>query len=328
MQPENIMLVRPGIDSDIKLIDLGLAEECKPGTMLQHYVGTPYYIAPEVLKRSYNHTADVWSLGIILYALMCAEPPFGGDSERRIYRRILSEQVPFASEFWVLRSSHVQSLVYRILTKNPDNRPSVDSILCDPWIVREGQFPSERMGEHSLDFAIFYARLRRYCVFSQFKRFVLLHIAHKYLVNEINTLYERKLFLTLDHDRDDCISANDLRRFFQSRDVFLPMEDYQWMAEQVTMRTDKDACILFPELVAIVMPRILYLRESSMLHEFAYFDRDSDGFISVDDFSKATSLPKHKALVILEECHLGQSVRGIDMPTFVKLVCGGERNPW
>jgi len=83
LKPENFLLATDEEDSEIKLIDFGLS---KRFTSEEHHmhtvVGTPFYVAPEVLKGDYNGQCDIWSLGVILYILLCGYPPFEGDNNK------------------------------------------------------------------------------------------------------------------------------------------------------------------------------------------------------------------------------------------------------
>ena len=77
------------IDTDasemrIKVIDFGTACTFEKGKRLTQKFGTSYYIAPEVLKKSYNEKCDLWSCGVILYILLCGYPPFNGTSDKLI----------------------------------------------------------------------------------------------------------------------------------------------------------------------------------------------------------------------------------------------------
>jgi serine/threonine protein kinase len=61
---------------NVKLIDFGISCRIQPHQRLNKFFGTPYYMAPEVIKRDYTEKCDLWSCGVILYVVMCGYPPF------------------------------------------------------------------------------------------------------------------------------------------------------------------------------------------------------------------------------------------------------------
>ena len=67
LKPENIIFETPDLDSDIKIIDFGLSKKIQNNEKLHSILGTPYYVAPEVLNKEYNEKCDLWSIGIITY---------------------------------------------------------------------------------------------------------------------------------------------------------------------------------------------------------------------------------------------------------------------
>lgn len=81
-------------------------------------VGTPFYVAPEVLKGDYNMQADVWSLGVILYILLCGYPPFEGESNNKIFTNILKQEVRFEQD-WETISDSCKNLLSGMLCKDP-----------------------------------------------------------------------------------------------------------------------------------------------------------------------------------------------------------------
>ena len=78
LKPENILLDNPkNVNIDIKVIDFGAAIFLDPGQLYEDRFGTVYYVAPEIVKgKGYNNKCDVWSMGLILFALLCGEVPF------------------------------------------------------------------------------------------------------------------------------------------------------------------------------------------------------------------------------------------------------------
>lgn len=82
MKPENLLLDKDEKNPKIKIIDFGTATTFERGKWLTQKFGTPYYIAPEVLKKKYNEKCDIWSCGVILYILLCGYPPFNGKDDK------------------------------------------------------------------------------------------------------------------------------------------------------------------------------------------------------------------------------------------------------
>lgn len=90
MKPENILLVSPDMDNfDIKIADLGFAQKFDKKTGLDLVLGTPLYMAPELVKHEiYSEKVDVWSLGVITYQLLCGKTPFDAKNIKRINQNI------------------------------------------------------------------------------------------------------------------------------------------------------------------------------------------------------------------------------------------------
>ena len=87
IKPENIMFTESeGKVSNIRLIDFGLAHRAE--NVISEMVGTPYYIAPEVIKKQYGLKCDIWSLGVILYVLLSGYLPFSGDTAEEVFGKI------------------------------------------------------------------------------------------------------------------------------------------------------------------------------------------------------------------------------------------------
>lgn len=95
LKPENFLFSDNSQDAEIKLIDFGLSkrfgqlQDQDPSEKMHTIVGTPYYVAPEVLRGNYDFSCDVWSLGVILYIMLCGYPPFEGDNNKEIFKRVL-----------------------------------------------------------------------------------------------------------------------------------------------------------------------------------------------------------------------------------------------
>ena len=88
IKPQNIIFESKNKDAQVKIIDFVFSQHYDPSKKMLKTVGTPYYIAPEVLRKSYNEKCDVWSCGVLLYILLVGYPPFAGKHSDEIMRNI------------------------------------------------------------------------------------------------------------------------------------------------------------------------------------------------------------------------------------------------
>ena len=140
LKPENILFETTAEDSPVKIIDFGLARKHYANMgepNMTTVVGTPYYIAPEVLGRSYGKACDLWSIGVIAYLLLCGYPPFNGADNKEVYESILRGFYRFPVDDWKEVSSGAKDFIRRLLQRDPRNRMTVDQALRHPWLVRQ-----------------------------------------------------------------------------------------------------------------------------------------------------------------------------------------------
>ncbi|KAI3800144.1 hypothetical protein L1987_35454 [Smallanthus sonchifolius] len=133
LKPENILLATTASSSQIKLADFGLATYINPGQRLHGTVGSPFYIAPEVLAGGYNQAADVWSAGVILYILLSGKPPFWGKSKSRIFDAVRAASLRFQSDPWNGISGSAKELIRGMLHTDPSVRFTAQQVLDHTW---------------------------------------------------------------------------------------------------------------------------------------------------------------------------------------------------
>lgn len=127
IKPDNILF---DDENRLKLADLGSAEVFKEGEMMSGVVGTPHYVAPEVLAgREYTEKVDVWSAGVVLYEMLAGFPPFRGDSPVEIFDAVLRANLRFPSRVFCSVSPAVKDLLRRMLCKDVSRRFSAEQVL-------------------------------------------------------------------------------------------------------------------------------------------------------------------------------------------------------
>ena len=100
LKPENILLEQNKEFDQIKIIDFGTSLVYDPNRNLDEKLGTPYYIAPEVLNKNYNEKCDIWSAGVITYITLSGMPPFNGQSDQEIMKKVREGQFSFDDRIW------------------------------------------------------------------------------------------------------------------------------------------------------------------------------------------------------------------------------------
>jgi len=114
LKPENLIL---GEDGKVKLIDFGMADFFTANEKQDSIVGTPYYIAPEVLTDNHDKRCDLWSVGVLAYVLLAGYPPFMGESDAEIFSKIKSCDWDFCGEVWDEVSEEAHDFIESLLSK-------------------------------------------------------------------------------------------------------------------------------------------------------------------------------------------------------------------
>ncbi|BAT87919.1 hypothetical protein VIGAN_05134200 [Vigna angularis var. angularis] len=133
IKPENLLFDEA---NNLKLSDFGSAEWFGEGRSMRGVVGTPYYVAPEVIMgREYDEKVDVWSCGVILYTMLSGIPPFYGDSAAEIFEAVLRANLRFPSTIFRSVSLQAKDLLRKMICRDPSRRISALQALRHPWIL-------------------------------------------------------------------------------------------------------------------------------------------------------------------------------------------------
>ncbi|XP_061640435.1 MAP kinase-activated protein kinase 3 isoform X1 [Phyllopteryx taeniolatus] len=147
IKPENLLYTSKHRNGVLKLTDFGFAKETTQHNPLQTPCYTPYYVAPEVLgPEKYDKSCDMWSLGVIMYILLCGFPPFYSNTGQAISpgmkRRIRMGQYEFPNPEWADVSHEGKGLIHQLLKTDPNERMSISQFMKHPWISQSMVVPS------------------------------------------------------------------------------------------------------------------------------------------------------------------------------------------
>ncbi|KAM0913098.1 hypothetical protein ACQ4PT_012372 [Festuca glaucescens] len=172
LKPENFLYAGKNEDAQLKAIDFY-------GERFSENVGSPYYMAPEVLRRNYGPEADIWSAGVILYILLCGVPPFWAETEQGVARSILKGVLDFEREPWPRISDSAKSLVRQMLEMDPRKRLTARQVLEYPWLLGAKTAPNVPLGD------VVRAQLKQFAVMNRFKKKAMRVIAEHLSAEEV-----------------------------------------------------------------------------------------------------------------------------------------------
>ncbi|KAK1283768.1 Calcium-dependent protein kinase 13 [Acorus calamus] len=277
LKPENFLFANLKENSPLKVIDFGLSIFFKPGERFSEIVGSPYYMAPEVLKRDYGPEIDIWSAGVILYILLCGVPPFWAESEQGIARAVLRGLVNFKGDPWPNISENAKDLIRRMLEPDPKLRLTAKQVLEHPWLQNAKKAPNIPLGD------VVKMRLKQFSMMSRFKRIALRVISDHLSIDETEDIKET--FKMLDTDNDGVVSYADLKNGLKKLGSVLVDSEVQTIIEAVD--TNSKGTLDYGEFVAASLLLQRVANDEHLRMAFSYFDKDGNGFIEPQELTDA-----------------------------------------
>lgn len=159
IKPENLLLLKPAENPEdvvIKLSDFGFAKVDNGDLKTPQF--TPYYVAPQVLEAQkrqkelmsgykhrspyyYDKSCDIWSIGVIMYIMLCGYPPFYSEVphqslSNRMKQKIMSADFDFPDNDWKDVTAEAKDLIKRMLCVEPSERLSIEEVLHHPWLAQ------------------------------------------------------------------------------------------------------------------------------------------------------------------------------------------------
>ena len=139
LKPENLLYTTQDENAMIKVSDFGFAKFLIPKVQEQLFTacGTPSYVAPEIINsQGYDIKVDCWSLGVILYVMLCGFPPFYADDNDTLFKLIKESDFEFPSPYWDNVSDSAKDLIKNLLVVDSHKRLTTEEILKHPWLTQ------------------------------------------------------------------------------------------------------------------------------------------------------------------------------------------------
>jgi len=278
LKPENFLFASkdPIGNNLLKIIDFGLSCFFKPGQVLSTRAGTPYYVAPQVLQGKYDHMCDLWSVGVIMYILLCGYPPFYGRTDHEVLSKVRRGKFVFEDKDWGRVSADAKHFIRMLLQMSPKDRYTAPKALNHKWIVHTAPRASAapiKANPTLVD------NLRSFRSQNKLKKAALQIIATQLDDASIRGL--RDTFTALDSNGDGLLTCTEIKNGLEKAGVRKTASDLELICDGID--TDGSGVIDYTEFLAAALDKRSYLSEQACWTAFKVFDLDGDDKISLEE---------------------------------------------
>jgi len=284
LKPENILFENKSDFSDIKIIDFGLSRKVQSEDDLHSIVGSPFYVAPEVLEGNYDEKCDIWSIGVIAFCLLSGKPPFYSDNREELFRKIKKENVCFAKKIWENISLEAIEFIRSLLNRNPKKRPNAKTVLGAKWFK---SILEEELSLNQLDPEIL-TSIRKFHQPRQLTKLILTFIVKQFKTHEIEEL--NIAFNILDKEKTGFISFEQLKSAFDYCKVDIGSDELKAILSNLSLASDKSKNkerINYSSFITTVIDKKKILNKEMLWEAFKIFDTDQTGQVSIANIDKA-----------------------------------------
>lgn len=278
LKPENLLMTNPSKEAGIKVIDFGSSKIFRPGEIMLERVGTPYYIAPEVLKNRYTEKCDIWSAGVIMYIMLCGFPPFGGNTDKEIMQKVSVGRFSFPSPEWDNVSFEAKDFIEKLLNPNDSTRVSAREAFAHPWLLNATRVHLNPIGAGPI-----LRNLQTFRAKEKLKKATL-----NFISSQLTTREEREtmtdFFRALDTDQNGTLSKEELKQGFA--ELFgNSVENIDSEIDRIMNEVDinKSGEIDYSEFISATLNRNTLLSKQRLETAFKAFDLDNSGAIDADE---------------------------------------------
>jgi len=322
LKPENFLFATkdPIEKSALKVIDFGLACKFTQDQVLTTKAGTPYYVAPQVLAGKYDQSSDVWSLGVIMFVVLCGYPPFYGETDADVLAKVRLGNFAFNAADWKSISEDAKNLIRMLLKMNPRDRYTAEQALNHVWVRNKAPRATNVALQSSL-----MDNLRGFRSQNKLKKAALHVIASQLGESQIKAL--RETFMALDDNGDGLLTTSEMKEGLNRCGLKDIPADLQQIMEDVD--SDGSGVIDYTEFLAATLDKKVYMAEDVCWQAFRIFDRNGDGHIDKSEIMQVLndSDVQNAAAVSMAEIMKDIDKNGdgnIDFDEFMAMMRGGH----
>jgi calcium-dependent protein kinase len=277
----------------VKIIDFGTAKLFEKNKNEKDVVGSSYYIAPEVLKQSYNEKCDTWSVGVILYMTLVGRAPFDGKDDEEIIYKINSVDYNKNEPRLVKHSPEVRDLVSKLLDKDTDKRYSAKEALNHPWFKKYGGRALFSNFEEK-EIKPYINNLLKYTFNSKIQQLVIAFLVHN-LPNTDSSILILKMFRHFNKAGNCKLSKEELKDGlyeYKNKEEVDKILDHLF----ILLDGDNDGFLEYEEFLRACIDKKQILNSTYLKYAFKFIDKEKTGTLDVQKIIKAFVTTPNKIL--------------------------------
>ena len=319
IKPDNMMLCDKSSNSDIKLVDFGFSKKYADDKgLMKSFLGTPFFIAPEVIDQNYTEQCDLWSIGATAYLLFTGHPPFNSQGKSELLKKIKKDEVSYGDEVWKHLSKDAMDLTSKLLVKDPDLRLTAAAALKHGFFKNLYEEVHEK---NRFDTDV----LKNLLVFrskEKFKQLVLSMLIKSIPKEQICKLNE--VFTAMDFDHQGYINLKELTKSFEIAGIDLTREDIAKIIKRIDF--DKDGKLNYSEFLMASISIKDYIDEKQLSSIFSSLDVENRKVIDKENLgiflarSGRRVMSPNEIEKLFRE--IGSDSKGIDFESFLKIMKG------
>jgi calcium-dependent protein kinase len=268
---------------EVKLIDFGCSKflQKKKHNKLSGIVGTSIYCSPEVIRDEYDERSDEWACGVLMYILLCGEPPFQGETEEEIFAEVKKGHIDFSKEKFAQVSSNCIDLIKKLLKPNKKYRITASEALKHPFF-RQNFNPMTALTQNK-DLSILkrFISLKRFP--SKLHEVVTAYCCFNFISKEEEKQL-RELFRFMDRDNKNKLTMQDFKRGFKEANILI--SSYELKKIMNILDSDGSNLIEYQEFLRATCDKKLLFRDENLKTVFSVIDKNKKGYATSDDIQR------------------------------------------
>jgi calcium-dependent protein kinase len=271
------------MDYEVKLIDFGCSKFLQriKHNILSGIVGTSIYCSPEVIDNLYDERSDEWSCGVLMYILLCGEPPFQGNTEEEIFANVKKGYIDFSKKKFKNISENCKDLIKKLLEPNKKNRIKASEALSHPFFI-ENFNPMKALTKNT-DLNI----LKRFISLKKFPS-KLHEVVNAYccfnFISKEEEKQLRELFRFIDDNNKNRLTSEDFKKGFKKANILV--SNYELKKIMNILDSDGSNYIEYQEFLRATCDKKLLFREENLKAVFGVIDKNKKGYATPEDIRR------------------------------------------